>query len=312
MVKAVGPRKAQFTFFRMDILSMPPSIPRNRPRPTDPVLLCWVLFAFATVAIYVVPILRKLRRFKADPNAAMWHQDFSNYWQAAKLTLQGAQQILFEPAQYLAHLQVEFGQGAQPLAWSYPPHFLLFIWPLGYLPYIAALATFLLVTFALFAVSIVVFHRKFARDADLKLTFLALIPFTVITAFATQNGFFTAALMLLALTFMNDRPVLAGLALAVLTVKPQLGFLFPLVALLDRNWALLRWATLFTLVLVALSVILFGLTPWHDFYANIIPKQQSVMTRWTVPFCSMMPSTFGSLRALGFDSRLFSRSGCTA
>ena len=47
---------------------MPPSSPRNRPRPTDPVLLCWVLFAFATVAIYVrCPFYRKLRRFKADP-----------------------------------------------------------------------------------------------------------------------------------------------------------------------------------------------------------------------------------------------------
>jgi len=130
MVKAAGPRKAQFTLFRMDILSMPPNIPRNRLRALDPVLLCWVLIGFGTVAIYVVPILRKLRRFKSDPFAAMWHQDFSNYWQAAKLTLQGTQQILFEPAQYLAHLQVEFGQGAQPLAWSYPPHFLLFIWPL--------------------------------------------------------------------------------------------------------------------------------------------------------------------------------------
>jgi len=300
MVKAVGPRKAQFTFFRMDILNMPPDIPRNRLRATDPVLLCWVLFGFGTVAIYVVPVLRKLRRFASDPLAAMWHQDFSNYWQAAKLTLQGNQHILFEPAQYLAHLQAEFGQGAQPLAWSYPPHFLLFIWPVGYLPYLAALATFLLATFALFAFSIVVFHRKFARDTDLKLTFVALIPYAVITTFATQNGFFTAAVMLLALAYMSDRPVLAGLALAVLTVKPQLGFLFPLVALLDRNWALLRWATLFTVVLVGLSTILFGLTAWQDFFANIVPNQQRVMNFWTGSFLLMMPTTFGSMRALGF------------
>jgi hypothetical protein len=288
----------------MGIQSLPPNIPRNRPRAKDPLLLLWLLFALGAVAIYVVPILAKLRLFKSDPSAAMWQFDFSNYWQAARLTLDGAQQILFEPTRYLAYLQTEFGQGHQLLAWSYPPHFLLFIWPLGYLSFTAALTTFLLVTFALFAVSIVVFHRKFARGADLKLTFLALIPYALITTYATQNGFFTAAVTLLALTFMNDRPVVAGLALAVLTVKPQLGFLFPLVALLDRNWALLRWATLFTLVLVALSAILFGLTAWRDFFVNIIPNQQAVMATWNGTFLFMMPTTFGSLRVLGIDPSL--------
>ena len=234
----------------------------------------------------------------------MWHQDFSNYWQAAKLTLLGAQQALFEPAQYLAYLQAEFGQGAQPLAWSYPPHFLLFLWPLGFLSYGVALATFMLLTFALFVTAIVVFHRKFARDANLKVTALALLPYVLITTFATQNGFLTAAVTLLALTYMNDRPVLAGLALAVLTVKPQLGFLFPLVVLLDRNWALLRWASLFTLVLVALSAILFGLTTWHDYFVNIIPNQKVVMDTWIGTFLLIMPTTFGSLRVLGFEPGL--------
>jgi hypothetical protein len=281
---------------------MPPNISRKPPRALDPVLLCWLLFAFGTVAIHLVPILRKLRRLISDPAAAMWHQDFSNYWQAAKLTLAGTHQILFDPTLYRAFLQVEFGQGAQPLAWSYPPHFLLFTWPLGYLSYVPALVTFLLATFALFVASIVVFHRKFARDANLNITALALVPFAVITIFTTQNGFLMAAVTLLALAFMNDRPVLAGLALAVLTVKPQLGFLFPLIALLDRNWALLRWATLFTLVLVALSAFVFGLTTWHDFFVNIIPNQQAVMTRWTGSFLFMMPTTFGSLRVLGFAS----------
>lgn len=283
---------------------MQPNIPRNRLRAIDPVLMCWVLFVFGTVALWAAPVLRKLQRFASDSQAAMWHQDFSNYWQAAKLTLAGTQQILFDTARYQAYLQAEFGQGAQPLAWSYPPHLLLFTWPLGYLSYAAALTTFILVTFALFVFSIGVFHRKFARGANLGLTALALFPYAFITIFATQNGFLTAGITLLALAYMNDRPVLAGLALAVLTVKPQLGFLFPLVALLDRNWALLGWATLFTLVLVALSSALFGLTTWHDFFSNIIPYQKSVMTTWIGTFLLMMPTTFGSLRLLGFDSSL--------
>src|SRR5690349_3156148 len=144
MVKAASPRKAQFTFFRMDIPSLTPNTPRNGLREMNPVLLCWVLFALGTVAIYAVPIIWKPRMFMSNPSAAMWHVDFSNYWQAARLTLEGTQQILFEPAQYEAYLLAEFGQGVQLLAWSYPPHFLLFIWPLGYLPFAAALAIFLL------------------------------------------------------------------------------------------------------------------------------------------------------------------------
>lgn len=291
---------------------MPLDTPRNRLRAIDPVLLCWMLFGLCTVAIWAAPFLRKLQRFASDPQAALWHQDFSNYWQAAKLTLAGTQQILFDTAQYQAFLQVEFGQGAQPLAWSYPPHLLLFTWPLGFLSYVAALATFMLVTFALFLFSIVVFHRKFAPGTDLKISAFALFPYVFITTFATQNGFLTAGVTLLALAYMNDRPILAGLSLAVLTVKPQLGFLFPLVALLDRNWALLGWATLFTLVLVALSTILFGAATWHDFFANIIPYQKSVMTNWIGTFLLMMPTTFGGLRRLGFDSGLALALHCVA
>jgi arabinofuranan 3-O-arabinosyltransferase len=280
---------------------MPSNNPRNRLRSIDPVMLCWALFSLVTVAIYAVRVLRMLRLYSSDPSAARWGLDFSNYWQAARLTLVGAQQMLFEPARYLAYLQGEFGQGLQPLAWSYPPHFLLFTWPLGFLSYGAALGAFLFVTFALFVVSLIIFRRKLAPTADPKLTLLALFPYALIAAFATQNGFFTAAITLLALTFMNDRPVVAGLALAVLTVKPQLGFLFPLVALLDRNWALLRWATLFTLALVALSAILFGVGTWQAYFSDIIPHQHSVMTAWTGVFLLLMPTPYGSLRVLGLE-----------
>jgi hypothetical protein len=117
---------------------------------------------------------------------------------------------------------------------------------------------------------------------------------------ATQNGFLTGALLLCVFAYMRERPVIAGLALALLTVKPQLGFLIPLLALLDRNWALLRWATIFTVVLVGLSVALFGVDSWCAYFTQVVPYQQYVMNEWYGIFLRMMPSTFGSMRTLEF------------
>jgi hypothetical protein len=125
---------------------------------------------------------------------------------------------------------------------------------------------------------------------------LALLGFVLMMLVAAQNGFMTSAALLFGLAWMKRRPALAGLAFACLTVKPQLVFLIPVLLAFDRNWLALLWSAVFTIVLLALSVLLFGLESWGAYLTDTLAFQRSVMTDWYGIFLRMMPTVFGSMR----------------
>ncbi|HTU68107.1 MAG TPA: glycosyltransferase family 87 protein [Steroidobacteraceae bacterium] len=227
-------------------------------------------------------------------------RDFANYWVGGQLVLDGTYATLFDQRAYNAYLKFLFGAGYQIHAWSYPPHFLAVVAPLGLLEYRPALIVFLAVTFALFVWASREFVRRFAPETSPRWLALAMTGFVFLQIEATQNGFLLGALLLATFATMRERPVLAGFFLAVLTMKPQLGFLIPLLALIDRNWKLLGSAVAFTVVLIAGSVLCFGVDVWDAYFAQVIPYQNLVMNRWEGVFLRMMPSIFGGARTLGF------------
>jgi hypothetical protein len=265
-------------------------------------VLCLVILTLSALVIYVLPLLWYV-------NLALFHdvpldltnRDFVNYWMAARFTLDGTQRELFTHDIYFARLQQMFGPEYPIHSWSYPPHFLLFLWPLGFLSYERALAVFLAVTLAMFVAAALAFRRRYAADSDRTVLALALAAFSMMMILATQNGFLTAALLLYGLAWMKDRPLAAGLAFACLTIKPQLGFLLPLLLLLDRNWRVIAWTACFSLLLVGISIACFGLKSWHAYLTETLAYQRFVMTNWGGPFLYMMPTTFGSVRTLGFQ-----------
>jgi hypothetical protein len=261
----------------------------------------WSLFAVWVLIRYGIRLgLLFYAELGLDMDTNIVDRDFANYWVGGRLVLEGNYAMLFDQPAYYAHLKELFGSNYQIHAWSYPPHFLGFVAPLGFLEYRPALAAFLVVTLAFFAWSAREFRKRYAPGASPGLVVLALAGFVFMQIEATQNGFFTAALLLATFAFMREKPALAGFFLALLTVKPQLGFLIPLLALLDRNWKLLGWASGFTVALIAGSVALFGIDVWRAYFEHTLPYQNYVMTNWGGIFLEMMPSAFGSLRTLGY------------
>src|SRR5262245_5083798 len=237
--------------------SAPPAQPTERSY--NLLVVAWSLFAawvFVRYGIRLGLLLYAELGMNMDTNIV--DRDFANYWVGGKLALSGGYALLFDPAAYYAYLQSLFGVNYQIHAWSYPPHFLPLVAPLGWMEYRPALTVFLLVTLALFAWAAWEFMRRYATNVSKPLVVLALAGFVFMQIEATQNGFLTGALLLATFAFMRERPAVAGFALALLTIKPQLGFLIPLLALVDRNWKLFGWATGFTLLLVGASVALFG------------------------------------------------------
>lgn len=224
-------------------------------------------------------------------------KDFANYWIAARLVLDGRVLDLFaDHATYSRHLTDAFGADYPWRNWSYPPHYLLAIWPLGFFGYVPALVGFLAVTFVAYLVALRAFlGRPVAGSA---VAALILAPAVLDNVQNAQNGFLTAALMLGGLGLRMRRPVLAGVLIGCLTIKPQLGLLIPLLLLFERQWVVIASAAVTTGVLVGLSATLYGWEAWHGYLTQTLPYQSQVMTTFTGGFLGMMPTVFGALRAL--------------
>lgn len=224
-------------------------------------------------------------------------KDFANYWTAGKLVLVGQFEDLFGPhPQYFRHLTDAFGPDYQWHNWSYPPHFLLLIWPLGYVGYELGLAIFILTTLALYLCAV----RAFVGDLSC-LTLIAVGPFIVLNAWTAQNGFLFGALALAALSLRDHRPIAAGIALGFLTIKPQLGVLFPLLLLIERRWLVIASASITTLCLVGLSALIFGGEAWRGYIVEVLPYQSYVMRALEGTFLTMLPSVYGFARLNGVE-----------
>lgn len=236
----------------------------------------------------------------ADLPARLADRDFANYWTAARLVLEGRSADLFGPQPiYFAHLQAAFGPDYPWHNWSYPPHFLLLVWPLGFFGYKLAMALFLAVTAGFFLWAL----RAFVGSSG-PLLWAAAGPFVVHNAWVGQNGFLTAGLALGALALRGTRPVAAGVLLGVLTVKPQLGLLFPLLLFAERRWTVIASAVATTAGLIALSAFLFGVDAWRGYLDEVIPYQALVMRELEGTFLAMIPSVYGTLRNWTVDSGL--------
>lgn len=167
--------------------------------------LAWVVHA--TVEALLAP--------GVQPDFA--NKDFANYWAAGKLVLSGRTADLFGPQPvYFEHLKAAFGADYPWHNWSYPPHYLLLVWPLGFFGYKTAMMLFLGVTciFYLRAVG------EFAGRRN-HLVWIALLPLLAHNLWAAQNGYLFAGCAIAALALRGRRPVLAGIFLGVLTIKPQ-------------------------------------------------------------------------------------------
>lgn len=220
-------------------------------------------------------------------------RDFVNTWMGAKAALAGDPTPWFDFAAYNEALRARWPTIPEH-NWSYPPHLLLFTWPLGLLPYFPAYALWSAAGFALY-LGVAANHE---RRPD-RLLLLAVAPAVAMNLFTGQNGFFTAALMIGGLTLLDRRPIVAGILFGLLTVKPQLGLLLPLMLLLTGRWRVIVSATVTTLALVALTAVLFGTKVWTDYVAVAVPMQQAVLTESGGLFPPMAPTIFMNARIAG-------------
>jgi len=189
--------------------------------------------------------------------------DFNNLWTGGRLALGGHVDWLFDTEKYRAEMRNLLGPNlpmlliAAPLA-MFPPIIAYIIWTLGSL---------LLLYIAI---------KPLKLPPLLQLVIL-LSPAVFINTLLGQNGTFISALLIMGLYHAPKKPVLAGICIGLMTVKPQFGVLLPFLLIASRNWTAFISASVTALGMVILTSLFFGFDVWSNFLGYTQPMMRGIM-----------------------------------
>ncbi len=202
--------------------------------------------------------------------------DFMVYYAAVDAWREGALASIFDVDRFTTSQQRLYaGWLTVPIAfrpWVYPLHYLLIMLPFGLLAPVAALFAFLAATFAGYAAAL--------RGGVQRTLALLLAPATCRAVIAGQNSFLTAGLLIGGFRLLDRSPIVAGVLLGTLTVKPQLALLVPVALIAARRWRVLAVAAVAALALVAASAALFGVGPWRIWLALALHPPAAFAAMW--------------------------------
>lgn len=199
--------------------------------------------------------------------------DFLSFQAAARLALAGDPAAAWDRAAHAAAQTALQGTPGRYFAFFYPPTFLLILLPFGLLPLLPAFAAWVAATWAGCLAAL----RGWLPGAGWPaLLAAALSPAAVLNAAHGQNAFLSAALLAVAGLALDRRAALAGIALASLAFKPQLGLLVIPALVAARRWRVLAAAALAGIAWVAAAWLAFGLDAWLAF-AERLPAAGQAM-----------------------------------
>jgi len=218
--------------------------------------------------------------------------DFINFWMAGRLARLHQTFLFTDLGGYNAAITAYFGHPPGDLLFSYPPHLLLILAPLSLLPYGLALCVWTGVNMS----ALVLATRRLAATTH-RMTLLVCVCLSPAALTMALYGQFGGLLALAALVVVLDseqRPWIAGLSLALMTVKPQMALALGLIMVLSGRWRCLPVAAALTLVLVGLSAAVYGLDPWWRFIRITLPEQNQILLEGQM---GMVKSTVSVFRA---------------
>jgi Glycosyltransferase family 87 len=181
---------------------------------------------------------------------------------------------------YLNHAMA--GWLTTPLAfrpWFYPPSFLIFLLPFAPLGFAASYFAFQFFSGGLLALAL---GKGADNSASARYVAIGVLvsPAATINFIDGQCAFLIAALIVIGVRLLERRPILAGMVLGLLTVKPQFCLLVPVALLGLGQWRSLLAATCSAFALVAASAIIFGLDIWIWWVPQVIDNLVSPDPKW--------------------------------
>lgn len=260
--------------------------------------LAFVLALALGILFCAMEIAERKTGFFSLPNGRLVH-DFACFWGGARLFWLGQTSLVFEPLQFNQWLATQLAPGTMQdfATWSYPPTMLLVMLPFGLLPLPFAYLAWIGGTFGLLFAAL-----RFALTSPVAVAAVLFSPAAMYTLQYGQNGALTGALLIAGIWAVDRKPVLAGICIGVLVMKPQLGLLLPFALAAGGYWRVFRVAALVALGMVAASAMLFGTASWFGFMDRTAPFMSPLLTEpFGVPPHHAMSTTWMMLRGWGAD-----------
>ena len=237
-----------------------------------------------------------------DRNGKPIGSDFSSFYAAGSLVLDGRAHDVYDIAVHYAREQQIFGAATPYYGWLYPPIFLLVATPLALMPYPLALAVWQIGTFALYLSVIGAIVRRMRQRGlaigAIWLPIAAGFPAVFVNLGHGQNGFLTAGLFGAALLALPTRPVISGVLFGLLAYKPQFALIVPIALLAARQWRTVVAAGITVMALLAVTSLAFGTDLWLAFAASTETSRKLLLEGGDVGF-EKLQSVFAAVRLWG-------------
>jgi alpha-1,2-mannosyltransferase len=261
-------------------------------------------YSLILLGLYAIAIVGwiALSHGLVDRNGKPIGTDFSSFYAAGSLVLDGRAGDVYDMAAHYARQQQLFGAATPYYGWLYPPMFLFVAAPLALLPYPLALAAWQGGTFALYLAIIAAILRRPRAEggaiARLWLPVAAAFPAVFINLGHGQNGFLTAGLFGAALVALPQRPIVSGILFGLLAYKPQFALLIPFALLAAGQWRSTIAAGTTVIAMAGATYLAFGPELWWSFAASTETSRKLLLEQGNVGF-EKLQSVFAAVRMLG-------------
>ena len=254
------------------------------------------LICFALIVAHAVYLVTSYLQgsWIVAPDGGGVPTDFVNVWAAGRLVIEGHSAAAYD---WPTHKAMEVAALGHPFdgyfGWHYPPTFLSVAAILALMPYAVA---FVVWTFATFPAYLAAVRGITGERSGYVLA--AAFPAVLANFITGQNGFLSAALLGTTLLMLVERPILAGVLLGLLSYKPHLGLLFPIVLAASGHWRVFIVAGGVAALMALLSWGAFGTETWTAFFGSIGHTSQAFLSDGWADFAKLQ-TAFGLVRTLG-------------
>jgi glycosyl transferase family 87 len=252
-------------------------------------------FAVAVTGVYLYK-LDLSTAFPRDGSTLVVGRDFLNFWMYGRAAALPDPGRWYDVALYQRELAALLGPGYPGQNWSYPPTIMLISAPFGLLGYLPALLAWTVIGLGVF-VAVAMRHIADRRA----LLALLVSPTAMFCLISGQSSLLTTAVLIGIFALLNRRPVVAGMLIGLLTLKPQLGLLLPIILIASGRWRVFIAAAVTALALAALTAALFGMDVWTTFFTQGLPTQNIVLTDPDGIATPFYPTVFMNLRGIGLS-----------
>lgn len=210
-------------------------------------------------------------------------EDMAAFYRASEMSNYEAVTDVYEPAMFRQGLS----ELLSDLIFLNPPHALPVFHPFAWADFATVKIAFLCLT----VIALLAIPRMAGQTFALSALFAAsAAPVQILLRL--NLSVFVIALIVFATMHAKSRPILSGLALSVATIKPQYGLLIPFFLAGIGAWRCIAWATLGTLSMASLTVLMYGPGLFESYLASFsTPLYQAyalTALQWDTSFRSFL------------------------